>query len=432
MKEPSQITACIIDPGLFLPLAVRLAPHYKRVLFHNPVWSDGFPTLNKWIIGAGFDNVEQCEDFWPLKDEIDLFVFPDIGRSGLQLELESQGKLVWGSRTGDGLEINRQKFLDVLEDVGLQVPDYKSVIGLSALREYLNDKTDKYIKISKFRGTMETTHWRDSIKDGGWLDWMAVKLGPARDLIRFLVFEPIETDLEIGGDTYCIDGQYPEFMVNGLEWKDKGYFGAVTKSDEMPDEIKAVHEAFSPELKSKRYRNFISSEIRRVSAEEFYFIDPTRRFPCPPSSSEMALYGNLPEIILAGAEGEMVQPEMTAQYSAECVLTAKGEKQVWTVVDFSKDIQEHVNCGNCCRIDDNTCFPPDESHGEEIGWLVATGDTPEEVVELMLERAKMLPDGVTANTDSLVDLLKEMRSAQEQGVPIGEKPAPEPAMVIED
>ncbi len=104
MKEVSQVTALIFDHSLFLPLARKLAKTYKRVLYFSP-WEEGFPTLNKCIIGDGFPDIERCNDIWRVKNEIDVAIFPDIQHSGLQLELESQGIAVWGSRGGDSLEI---------------------------------------------------------------------------------------------------------------------------------------------------------------------------------------------------------------------------------------------------------------------------------------------------------------------------------------
>ena len=190
----------VLDHGLFLPLALKLAKSYKRVLYWTPS-EKGFPLLNDCIIGDGFENVERCNDFWKIKSEIDLFIFPDIQHSGLQLELESQGFPVWGSRNGDSLEINRQKFHKILGEIGLEVPEHTEIHGLDALREHLKDKTDKYIKMSKFRGSFESYHWRSMDEDSGMLDVWAVRFGPAQNVVRFIVCEPIDTPLEIGGDT---------------------------------------------------------------------------------------------------------------------------------------------------------------------------------------------------------------------------------------
>src|SRR5689334_1473842 len=110
MSDISSKTCLVFGHGLELPVAERLARDFKRVLYFSE-WEEGFSTINKAVIGDGIDNLERCYDFWSVKNEIDLWCFPDIGHSGLQLELEKQGFRVWGSRKADQLETNRQLFL---------------------------------------------------------------------------------------------------------------------------------------------------------------------------------------------------------------------------------------------------------------------------------------------------------------------------------
>src|SRR5207247_4374584 len=268
---------------------------YGRVLYFTPL-EEGFPCLSRCIIGDGFERVERCNDIWKVKNDVDVFVFPDIQHSGLQLELESQGKPVWGSRNADSLEMFREKFNKTLERLGLEVPPHEVVVGLDALRKHLRDKEDKFIKISKFRGDWETGKWRNWSVDEPMLDGFAVRFGPAKDLIRFLVMDPIETDIELGCDTFCIDGEWPDLMIQGYENKDEGFISAVRKRDEMPDCIKEVLEAFGPELGHYRYRNSFSLELR-VTGEQAYFIDPCCRFPMPPTGSKTELWSNIAEVI---------------------------------------------------------------------------------------------------------------------------------------
>lgn len=436
MKPLSEVTFAVIDHSLFLPLAVELAKSgAKRVLYQNASAIDGFPTLNKCIVGDGYDNLEIIQlpdDHWDFKSEIDCYVFPDIYHGGEQLELQSQGKAVWGSRHGDRMEVFRGKFLEALESVGLEVPPHEVVRGLEALRAHLYAREDCYIKISRYRGTMETKHWRDWTQDSGWLDFMTVKLGPAAELITFYVFDAIETDIEIGMDTYAIGMDIPISSVVGYEWKDKGYFGAVTPRDEVPSQLMDIYYAFREELKDGQYRNFVSSEVR-IKGERFSFIDTTRRAPCPAIGSQIKLYRNLGEIIWSGANGEMVQPEFSGKFACECVIKARApDKSCWTEVEFPKELEDSIMAGGSCKIDDVFCWPPDESHGEEVGWLVNVADTPHDCIQGMLDKAAMLPDGVSAATDSLADLLKEVDSGKEQGIPFTKLSLPEPATVIEN
>jgi hypothetical protein len=426
--DPSQLTCCVCDNGLYLPLAQKLAPSFKRMLYWSE-WQESFPTVNKRVIGDGFEGIDRIDDIWEHKNEINLFIFPDIYRSALQIELQTQGHLVWGSRRGDRLETNRGAFMRVLQEVGLPVPTFQEFVGLTELRAHLKNREDVYLKISKYRGSFETCHWRSWREDEGMLDNLAVKFGPLQNLMTFYVFDALETDLELGVDTFCIDGNFPALMLNGLEAKDKGYLGAVTKREDLPEQLRAVLDAFGPVLSKYNYRNAFSAEVRVVEGAG-YFIDPCCRFPVPGSGAEMELIGNLAEVITAGATGELVEPEMTAQFAVECVLTSKCEKHAWRVVDFCDEVKPFVKCGDSCEVDGRICWPPNQQHGEEIGWIFATGDTIKEAVETMKEHVKLLPDGVHACTESIFDLLKEAVEAESEGIEIADQ-IPEPVTALE-
>jgi hypothetical protein len=434
MKEASEVTALVFDHGLFIPVARRLAKKFKRVLYTTP-WAKGFTTINDCVIGDGFGDIERVDDFWPMKKEIDMFVFPDIQHAGLQLELEAQGFPVWGSRNGDSLEIYRQKFHRILGELGLDVPKFEPVLGLDRLREHLRDKEDKYIKISKHRGTLETTHWRNWDLDEGTLDYWAVKLGPAKNKVTFYVFDAIDTPLEIGGDTYNIRGQWPSLMLHGDERKDRGYLGAVTARADMPEQVQEILSAFGPELGKYGYINQWSMEVR-VKDEHSFFIDPCCRGGLPSTGAQLMVWENWPEIVLAGAHGELVEPEAQAMFAAECVLTMKtahaAGASLWGKTRIREELAEWVKFGGCCEIDGAICFPPDDSHGEEVGWLIATGDTIRETIQTMQERAKLLPDGLTAGVDSLGELLTEIRQAEAEGIAFTPQRVPGPEILLSE
>lgn len=431
MKPVSDITACVVDHGLFLPLALKLGETYKRVLYHTPDWEQAFPTVDKCVIGDGFEQIERCDDIWKVKKEVDIWIFPDILHAGLQLELESQGCAVWGSRRGDTLEISREKFHRVLGETGLEVPTFQKVTGLTALREHLRDQEDKIIKISKYRGSHETCAWRNWKTDGGMLDLWAVRFGAVKELVQFLVFDKIETDIELGCDTFCIRGEWPNLMIQGYEAKDAGFLSAVRPRAKMPKQVQDVLEAFGPILGEYDYTNSFSMEIR-VKDEHAYFIDPCCRWPMPPTSSKVELWGNLPEIILAGAHGELVEPTTTAKYAAECALTMKLEKDQWGMVKIPEELRQWCKFGNACQVDGVLSFPPLEFRESKVGWLVSTGDTLEDVIETMLERIALLPPGLDTDVMPLAHLLKEVREAEEQGIEFTDQKVPEPASVLEE
>lgn len=429
MKDVKDLTVLVHDAGLFLPFARRMAEECKRVIFYNPD-RRSFPSLKQASIGDGFEDIEVTLDFWPILKEIDLVCFPDIGNAGLQLHLEAQGIPVWGARTGDLIEINRERFLKELKDRGLDVPEFEVFNGIEALRDHLRNNDDQYIKVSRWRGDFETTHWRNWAMDSGWLDWLAYSLGPVKEHMRFLVFPAINTTLEIGGDTYCVDGNWPNTMLNGLEHKDTTYFSAVTKRENMPEQIQAVLEAFGSFLGSRRYRNQWSMEVR-VKDEKAYFIDATCRGGMPSSGSQQILWSNFPEIVWAGANGELVEPEPQANFSIECMVTSKTGKDCWDKVELPKSLEGWVRFSNCAFIDGCYAFPPDEFHSGDLGWLCAIGDTPRQTLDAAKGLADQLPDGCDANLENLTGLIKEIEEAEKQDIPFTNDELPKPAEVIE-
>lgn len=409
-------------------MALRMRDVCKRVIYWNPD-TRGFPSIKQGCIGDGFEGIERVKEFWTLLKEIDLACFPDSALSGLQLHLESLGIAVWGSRKGQDLEQGREFFMDTLKELGLDVPEYTVIGGLEKLMCHLWDKEDQYVKISHWRGDMETTHWRNWKLDSGWLDWLAVNLGPLKDAMRFLVFPKIETDLEIGADTYCVDGRFPSLMLNGIEGKDKSYLAAVTPREDMPQQLLEVFEAFSPKLRDYRYRNQISSEVR-IQGDKAFFIDATQRGGMPSTASQHLLWRNFPEIVWAGANGELIDPEPDGQFSIETMITSSCGHDTWDSVEIPKELEPWCRFSNCLYYDGAYVFPPDEMRSKDLGWLCAIGDTPKETLHTIKGLADMLPDGLNADVESLASIIEEVDTAKEEGVPFTEAEMPEPAEVL--
>src|ERR1044071_1051006 len=232
MKEHTDVVCCVIDHGMVgVPMSERLArkPDGFKKVYYFSEWEEDYSTLNRAIMGDGYSSFDRIPDFWSVLDECDLFVFPDVGRVGLQQHLERLGKKVRGSRTGSCQELDRELFLKTLAEVGLEVPPHKVLVGVNALRSYLKDKQDIYIKVALYRGSFETCHFRNWKLDECLVDLFAVRFGPAKELVRFLCFPNIDTPIEIGADTYCVDGRFPDTILHGVEWKDRSYLGAVTQ-----------------------------------------------------------------------------------------------------------------------------------------------------------------------------------------------------------
>ncbi len=432
MKDTKDVVACVVDHGRFLHVARRLARDVAKVYYWTPTERD-CPLIREACIGDGFEDIERVESPWDIADKIDVGVFPDIGFSSEQGVMKAFGIPVWGCRKADSLESNRGKFLKVLATTDLPVPKYTVINGLTNLRLHLEDKEDLYIKISRYRGDWETLHWTNWREMEGTLDSYAVRFGPLKEGITFYVFDPIETEIEDGVDSYCIDGQWPEMVLKGMECKDKAYLGTMQKFSDVPKETRIVNDAFGPILAEYGYRGFFSTEVRITKDGESFFIDPTCRCGSPPSQVQAELFGNYGEIIWRGAQGEMVEPEPTAKFGVQASLKTTADRAEWNSIEFPPELDQWVKCGFCCMVDGRTCFPPiTEYNTSELGYLCATGDTIEEAIDSLREKRDLLPDNVTCEFNSLADLLKEVQAAEETGMEFTDQPVPEPATVIEE
>lgn len=83
MKPTHEVVACVVDCGLFIHIARRLARDYAKVYYWSP-WEFAFPCLRDSVIGDGYPDIIAAESVESVKDECDLFVFPDIGYADLR------------------------------------------------------------------------------------------------------------------------------------------------------------------------------------------------------------------------------------------------------------------------------------------------------------------------------------------------------------
>lgn len=428
MKPLSECIVLVVDHGLFLHVARRLARDCKKVYYWSP-WEKSYPTIRDGNIGGGFPDIERVNDFWEIKNEVDFFVFPDVGFSGLQAELKSQGFPVWGAGSGDEIETMRGKFLKTIEAQGLQVPPFTAIEGMDSLREYLKDKTDKWIKISKWRGDWETMHWRDWQQDEQTLSFKENQMGPVCEDVMFYVFDPIETEIEDGCDAYFCGGKFPERVIHGMEAKDRAYLGTFCDFKDLPEPVLKTNEAIAPVLEQNDYNGFFSVEVRIVTPDDFYFTDPTCRCGSPPSQVMTEMLENFSEIIQAGAHGECLEPVEAAEFGMQLLVKIKRNPSQWGMVKIPDQLDQWFKPLPCMMTESGVmAFPPDEEN--IAGWLVAIGNTIEETLENLKELIKLLPDGLETDIAPMASLLEEVKAAEKQNMEFTPKEIPEPETVI--
>ncbi len=91
-----------------------------------------------------------------------------------------------------------------------------------------------------------------------------------------------------------------------------------------------------------------------------------------------------------------------------------------------------MKLSDCCEIDGKIWWPADEKPIDELGWLVAIGDTPTETAKEMNKLADLLPDGVDAAVESLADILREITAEEDSGIHFTDQPLPSPEIVLEE
>lgn len=435
MKNVEDVVACCVDYGTFVSVAEKLGETMRLVYYHSPYETE-YQDVRDCVIGQGLPNVQRLDELMDPEyiARIDLFVFPDIGFGALQRYLRSIGKAVWGHMGANDLELFRTDFLQVLQDVGLPVAPSLTIVGVTALAKYLKQHDNKWVKINRFRGNVETFHHLDYAHSVRTLDSLAVIFGGYKEQVIFVVQDEIETDSEVGYDGWCIDGKFPPFSFQGYEAKNELYLGSLLAAEDLPDEIKQVNEAMAPILASYGYRDWWATEIR-ISDGEPYFIDPTPRLPGQTGEHQLESCANLAEVIWYGAHGIVVPPKFIWNFAAEATLhyeSATKDPSIsdeWKSLELPKDLLPRLKLYRYCIIDGVHQFSSKNTN--EVGVVLGFGDDVESSIADLtanLEQLKGLP--VHANTAGFAKLLESIHEAEAQGIEFGGDP-PEPAEIIE-
>lgn len=420
----------IYDSGLFTHVAQAMVRHFDRVMYWAE-WKRMMPKGAQRYIGEGLPGVERVVDLWDAIDEADLILFTDVGTGDLQDYLRRQGKIVWGPGHGESLELDREGLKDIMKQVGLPSPSFASIVGIPALREYLKDKADLFLKVSTMRGDWETTHHELPSLTGPILDCESSSLGPLQRRMRFLVESPIPDATEIGYDGWCIDGQFPQTnILTGIEIKDCGYAGAITEHyRELPEQVRFVNERLAPVFKYFGYRGFWSDEIRIPSDGTPYLIDPTCRCGSPPSQLFVEMYANWQDILFNGAQGIVIEPKVVKPYGVMAVIYAE-ESENWIPLEYDQADAQWIKLRHE-MIDENGThwICPQEVHFGQVGYVVGIGDTLLEAMENVVKASRSIKGPVTIKLGAMGKAIEEIEKAEKLGMKFGRKPLPTMAQI---
>lgn len=432
MSDLSNRTLLCYDNGLFTSWAERLGPlreGFGRVLLYVP-WKDAFPKSNWFSIGDGLPGVEKVTDFFDVIDEVDCFFFPDVYDGDLQEHLRDLGKPVWGSGKGEELELYRWETKKLLKEIGLPVQPVERIIGLDALREHLKENDDKYIKTSMMRGDFETFHHIRYDLSEPRLDELEHKLGARKQTKEFIVEDSISPALEVGFDGYCIDGEFNDPSILGVEEKDVAYIGVVQPYKQFPEKVRYVNEKLAPILKEYKYRNFFSSEIRLGRDKEPYLTDPCCRAGSPPSEVYQESFSNWADIVWAGAHGEMVKPKPIAKYAVEALIHSSWADQNDEAVRFPEKIDQWVKLRNVARLNGVRYIMPQSVGLPEIGAVVGIDDTLLGAIKKVKSYADQIEGyDLDIKLKDIESVIKVIDDGQQKGIKFTSDPLPTLAQV---
>lgn len=410
MVRTKELTALVVDTGYYLDVAVHIIPEFKKVLYFCASAETAFEKPNMAFIGYGVDGIEIVHDMWDVIDQVDLFIFPDSHYMGLQAQLRKMGKVVFGTAKGAELEHYRWSTRIALEGLGLPTVPAVRICGTANLREHLRDKEDKWIKISMYRGLMETYHFYNAQMAEPFFTELDYKLGPLKEMMYFIVEDDMP-GIEAGADDFIIDGVTPKVAHIGYEIKDAGYLGYVT--DKKPVILTQSTESLAAFFKKVFARGGYSNEIRIDKKGVGYLIDPTPRLPSPPHATIMANIIGFGDMMWKIANG--IVPEIKTKYKfvAELMLYTDEAKEEWVPVLVPDEIKDYVHFKYALRVNDMWYSVPNVYQQDIIGSVVAGADTLEEAIELVKKRADMIKaEGLHYNVESMDKALQEIKKGE--------------------
>src|SRR5438445_198336 len=163
-------------------------------------------------------------------------------------------------------------------------------------------------------------------------------------------------------------------------------------------------------MKELEYRNTFSTELR-----DEYCIDLTCRHASPAGEVIVEAIENLPEVILAGAEGKLVEPEWSHKCGAQIIVTSEWAEEHTLLLDFPEEVRPYFKIYNHCRVDDEgpigmaDYFVPQLAKMKQVGSVVALADDPQEAIDLCKERAQLVRGfDIETEPDALDKACEEM------------------------
>lgn len=433
--------ALVIDNGLFLPLAQRLTRDFAEVEYFAP-WKCAAPRKRSFEVGCGYeapndshlDALVRVPHLFDAIKRADVLIYPDVGDGDQQEFMREHGYKVWGCGRGEHLELDRWATRKLLRKLDMPVAKAILVTGLDDLTLILREDDDLYVKIATFRGDMETFHHETWIVTEPWLAVLRNRWGPkVSRQMEFIVEEPIvgedgDPGIEIGLDSWLIDGEPPPMVSWGMEIKDASYVGKTCPYSAVPAALRYVQEKLHSVLARDYGPGFWSSEVKVIGKgrdQRFYLIDPCCRMGSPPGELYIELWSNLGEVIWGAVNDEVVAPVPTAAYGAELMLYSDFCDDHWTPISIPPGIRQWVKLQFATQDSDEAVeyVVPQYLEWRKVGGLVGLGDTLVEAIDTVRAIATeggILSKDLESHPEALDEAEAVVAKGREHGIPFGD------------
>ena len=391
----------VIDHGHYQFIADEMVKSYGKVSLYLPQ-EDAYLHPNKDTIGKGVPGISVVEDdidFWRdlvFGNKGDVFAFFDVGFGALQWTLQKLGKRVCGSLLSQKVEMDRWHLNEKVKSVGLPTVPMKKIIGTTNLKAFLKKNPQQVVKISYYRGIIETFLADDPFEMELQIVELEHNLGMNKDDLEFICQDIIESELEIGYDGFNVGGFYPPNSLYGPEIKDKAYIGMAV--EKMPPLIEFVNKKMAPVIAKDGYQGFYHNELR-VTDEPYsklfrgrpYYTDATCRAGSPPSEAMCKIYEPhcLARAIWDMSEGRVPVLKPLKKWVAEVVLMSPKADKSWLHVNVDKKVKDWVCLKDYC-MKNGEIFVIPNNNGGFFGNVVALGDKPQEAINEVLKRAALV------------------------------------------
>lgn len=368
------------DLGLFTAHAIALGEAGNMLKYYTP-WPSAYPSFDEFAPGIGFPNVEKILYFWNNLDWCDMVFIPEVGLGDIADQCRRLGKPTFGSSIeGDSLEQNRELMRKIQKRINLPVQQTDLVKGIPALREFLKNNPDKYVKTDIFRKEIESFYCRTYDEVKLYLDTLEVALGPFSEEVGFMVEEKIGDSSEPGYDCLYWGNGWVTPQLWGFEVSKTSYLGKYV--DVLPPPLKEVQDALTPLLKKIKYRGAQSVEIKVTRDGKPYLLDICSRFPAPLSTLYTLSIKNYTEVLWNIANGKEVKIEPLGKYVAALPLSSSVGEEQYVELDIPEKYKKYVKVRTATMINNKMYSVKGNSL---IYLLVACSDDYNKLIEFLIK-----------------------------------------------